>query len=141
MCLRIEGIKVPKNARDEIEEDVMMAVKVAISEAGINIPDDATDRAHRVGKGRIVAGERKRQVIVRFTSFKYRTTVYKKRKEVRRLRVYLDLTRNRKKVLDEINQYLAEKQMRNCYAFADVNCRLRVKLDSGSILSPVTKIF
>ena len=131
MCLRLEGIQVLKNERDETEEDVMMAVKVAIREAGISIPDDAIDRAHRVGKGRIVAGERRRQVIVRFTSFKHRTTVYKKRKEVRRLRVYLDLTRNRKKVLDDINLLIAKREMRNCYAFADVNCRLRVKLDSG----------
>ena len=70
LCLRIEGISTPQNEKAETADDVLQAVKKVISECGVNIPDEAIDRAHRIGKGKMVAGKRSRQVFVRFTSFK-----------------------------------------------------------------------
>jgi hypothetical protein len=130
LCLRIDGIPVPENGAEK-EEDVITAVKKVITEAGVTIPADSIDRAHRIGKGRVVAGKQTRQVIVKFANFRSRTSLYRARKAAHRYKIYLDLTRNRKKTMDDINRYLSENQSRNCYAFADINCRLTVKLSSG----------
>ena len=71
LCLRFEGITAPNNEKAESPEDVLLAVKKIISDCGVTIPDDAIDRAHRTGKGKVIAGKRYRQIIVRFTSFSY----------------------------------------------------------------------
>ena len=129
MCLRVEGVGMPQNGKQATTEDILKEVKNIISDAGLSIPEDAIDRAHRIGKGRIVAGQRQRQIIVKFTSFKHRTMLYKARKAVSpRVRIYLDLTHARKQILDDINSNIREQQLQDCFAFADVNCRLCVKM-------------
>ena len=128
-CLRTEGVPLPKEERPKTAEEVVKIVKKLIAEAGVTIPDDAIDRAHRIGKGKMVAGHRHRQIIVKFTTFRYRTLLYKARKVISpRYRIYLDLTKERKRVLDDINADLKERQLQNCFAFADINCRLCVSM-------------
>ena len=51
----------------------------------IEVPEDIIDRAHRIGRvyeGK-VSGEKRQDVIVRFLNFRYRTVVYKKRKNLK----------------------------------------------------------
>ena len=74
-------------------------VKDAISE--LNVPninlDEVIDRAHRVGKKftNLTTGQESHAIIVRFTSWRSRTAVYKKRDKKGRVRFYTDLTRHR----------------------------------------------
>lgn len=128
-CLRIEGIPLPTNDKPESENDLRLAVKKLIKDARVNIPDDAIDRAHRIGRVRSVAGKKCQQVILKCTSFYYRTLLYRARKGVQNHRIYLDLTKTRKDLLDQANKYFTERRIGNCFAFADVNCRLCLKLD------------
>jgi uncharacterized coiled-coil protein SlyX len=130
LCLRINGIPLPPNEDEETAEEVRQKVKRVITECGLSIPDEVIDRAHRIGKGRVIAGKRCRQVIVRFSTFRHRTMLYQARIRTKNHRIYLDLTKHRKQVLDEINTTIASKEIPDCYAFADVNCHLCVKLGS-----------
>lgn len=128
-CLRIEGVPLPKDERSESAEDVIKIVKKIISEAGVVIPDEGIDRAHRIGKGKIVAGQRHRQIIVKFSTFRHRTMLYKARRTVSsRCRIYLDLTQERRRVLDQINADLKDRQFQDAFAFADINCHLCVSM-------------
>lgn len=128
-CLRIDGVALPANEASESSQDVLKAVHKVITEAGIDIPDHAIDRAHRIGRTKIVGGRRHRQIIVKFSTFRYRTMLYWARKTVApKIKISLDLTKNRKEVLDKINSYLREKNADNSFAFADINCELMVKL-------------
>ena len=54
----------------------------------LDIPEDCIGRAHRIGKktpGRV------RPIIVRFTTWRHRTMVYRKRKDCFNCRIILDL--------------------------------------------------
>jgi hypothetical protein len=130
LCLRIDGIPLPQHNQPETPEDIRKAVQTVISEAGVKIPDDIIDRAHRIGQGRIVAGQRCRQVIVRFSTFRHRTLLFKARKKIPKYRIYLDLTKERKSLVDEVNGYIEQNGLKNGYAFADINCRICVKFDN-----------
>ena len=69
-CLRINGIKKDK---DETAEKCLNKVQQVCKELNVNIPDDSFDRAHRIGKDKMT-------MIVKFTSFKHRTLLYRNRK-------------------------------------------------------------
>lgn len=127
MCLRIEGIEIPENEGTETADDVLQAVKKVISECGVAIPDDQIDRAHRIGKSKTIAGKRCKQVILRLMSFRYRSALYKARKNCKKYRIYLDLTKHRKDLLQKANDYILTSNLENCFAFADLNCRLCFK--------------
>ena len=82
------------------------------------------DRAHRIGKktpGMV------RPIIVRFTKWRHRTMIYRKRKDCVNCRITLDLTKTRMDILKEAID-LARESDHISYAFADINCSLCVKL-------------
>ena len=65
---------------NESSVDIRNKVLKIKSDANMDIPDYAIDRAHRVGKIINKDGQRKQAVIVRFTSFYSRTIFYSARK-------------------------------------------------------------
>ena len=74
-------------------------------------------------------GKTYQSIIVRFTTWRHRTSVFRARKNTRKVRIKLDLTRKRVKLLEQANGMLDETD--GFFAMADVNCRLCVKLDDG----------
>ena len=78
MCLRINNI--PYNGH-ESEDECIKKVKDEIVKLGVQIADEDIDRAHRVGSPNDKEGKptTKRQMIVKFKSFRTRTKVYKGR--------------------------------------------------------------
>ena len=71
-------------------------------------------------------------IIVRFTTFRHRTIFYANRKNVKSgARIRLDLTKDCHNLLVS-----ARKRVNNCpgasYVYADINCRLKVKLADES---------
>ena len=67
-------------------------------------------------------------IIVRFTTFRYRTLLYTNHKKIKSsARIRLDLTKDRYNLLVS-----ARKRVNNCpkanFVYADINCRLKVKL-------------
>ena len=82
LYLRIKNMNKQEN---ESSDKALEEIKCLFSEASINIPDACIDRAHRVSKTDDT-------VIVTFTTFRYRTMFYRKRKELKNgVKVHLDL--------------------------------------------------
>ena len=76
------------------------------------------------------ASTRVRPIIVRFTTWRHRTMVYRKRKDCVNCRITLDLTKTCMDIKEAID--LARDNDHISYAFADINCSLCVKLSNGS---------
>ena len=122
-------------------------VKEIITGSGINIPDDCIDRAHRIGKkqkkrvrdgNEVDDGVEVQPIIVRFISFRDRTTVYKKRKEIKskfNLGISVDLTKRRLNRLNNARKVIEEAE--NDYVkfvYSDINCKLRAFTKDGKHL-------
>ena len=125
LCLRINEIPLPEDG-NESGEDCLDKVKQLISELpDIDIPEVVIDRAHRIGKfktdenGKIIG----KQVIVRFTTWRHRTLLYKNRKKLKDVRIYLDLTKKRLDLL-KLASRKVEGNENVSFAFSDLNCNL-----------------
>lgn len=127
-CLRIDGIPTPINGAVETEDEIRVKVQELAKACGVDIPKEVIDRAHRIGKERTVMGQHNRQVIVKFRSFSHRTRLYKARKQVKSHRIYLDLTKSRTTLLQQVNKEINDRRLEDSFAFADINCQLCMKL-------------
>ena len=119
--LRIVGIPPPRAGQKESADEVTAKVKEAIAALGTDIDvDNSIDRAHRVGKRftKEGTGEVFHPIIVRFTSWRSRTAVYRNRERQGAVRFYTDLTKRRldlKKLADQKTRNNAKVK----FAFAD----------------------
>lgn len=131
LCLRIDGIPC---ATDESSEKVFEKVEELIKESKCPIPSDVIDRAHRIGPVLIDrdSGRETKSIIVRFTTFRHRTMLYKSRKKIAsKARVRLDLTKIRFKLLADARAYVEKNEKVN-FVFADINCRPKVLFNDGT---------
>ena len=134
LCLRIYGVELKDGADGEPGDECLTQVKEMLEqELKIDVPDFAIDRAHRIGPNKKDPSSKRRYrpIIIRFTSWRHRTAVYKARKATNKFQVRLDLTSRRVKLLKKANDVFKAKGKSSCFALADVNCRLSVKLDDG----------
>ena len=93
LCIRNHGVPVAEN---ETSNNVLQNVRSIIEESSSEIPDVAIDRAHRVGNAYTdkTSGVKCKSIIVRFTSFRHRTTFHHSRKNLKRnVKVKLDPTK------------------------------------------------
>ena len=125
LCMRFEGI--PSKDK-ETSDQVLEFVKSKWEEAGVVIPNEVIDRAHRIGKPYInrETNVKNQAVIVRMTTFRHRTMVYRARKEIEnksKIKVRLDLTKTRYDVLKSANR-LVKGVEKVKWVYADINCRL-----------------
>ena len=97
LCLRINGIPPPSNGEKETGEDCLEKVKKVFNQLEVDIPDSVVDRAHRIGRPQTVRGKTIHQVIVRFTTWRHKTKIYRARKKCSEYRIKLDLTKKRVK--------------------------------------------
>ena len=129
LCLRINGIELERGGTNESGEKCLEKVKKVFKELNVDVPDLVLDRAHRIGKFTEKNGKRYRPMIVRFTTWRHRTAVYRAKKNSQKYKIHLDVTRNRLKLIDRANDMLKEIEEMNGFAFADVNCRTCLKMD------------
>ena len=64
-------------------------------------------------------------------SFRHRTMFYRNRKRLKDVRIKLDLTKRRYKILKDVIDLAKEHPDLN-YVYADVNCLLKVVFKDGS---------
>ena len=122
LCLRINGIDLPSDGDDrETSDECLDNVQGVFEELGLSIPPNVIDRAHRVGKEIVVKGKRVRSMIVRLTTFRHRTMIFRARKNSDKYKIKLDLTKRRLTLLKNVNKKLEEKS--DSFAFCDLNCR------------------
>ncbi len=97
-------------------------VKKVFEELKVDVPDTVIDRAHRIGKPKTVNGKQIRTMIVCFATWRHRTIVYRARKNSKKYKVRLDLTKPRLEKLVKLSKILEDRQLG--FVFADVNCSL-----------------
>ena len=116
----------------ESADSVLADIKQELNRSGINVSDQAIDRAHRTGPKRDMQdGTKLQQVIIRFTSWSWDTEVYRARKNCS-LGFRIDLTKIRLKLSTDARKMIENKEGVD-FVFADVNCRLTIKLSNGSV--------
>ena len=123
LCLRFNGIEMDKD-KDESGESCLRKIKTSLKdELEVDIPDMVIDRAHRIGpvKQNPTTNKKLQTIIVRFTTWRHRSMVYRARKKSEKFKVHLDLTHRKVKLLEKANTWLKDKN--ECFAFADINCR------------------
>ena len=121
LCLRIKGI--PRKEKEKSDE-VLDQVRSLFDEAEVTIPDTVLDRAHRVSK-------KTSEVIVRFTTFRHRTLLYRKRKSLKGKSVHLDLTKSRLQLLNDAKKAISNKDNIS-FCYADINCRCKVRFTDAT---------
>ena len=137
LCLRVDNVPVNEG---ETPKDLEDALLKDFESMGLDLPEFSVDRAHRIGRkfeveeedenGVVTGVSIRQQVIVRFTSWKSRTSVYRNRKKSKSLRYKVDLTKRRVNLLAKARE--STKHMEGIdYVFADINCKLNVKFNDG----------
>ena len=58
----------------------------------VNVPEDVIDKANRIVRPKVINGKKVHTIIVRFTTWRHRTIVYRARKNCSDYRIKLDLT-------------------------------------------------
>ena len=114
-------------------------MKEEVSKLGVKINPNEYDLAHRVGpKFTADDGKIHQQVIAGMTSWPARTQIYRARynKLDNKVRFRLDLTKSRLQYLKCANSEIKKKGNNNndVYAFADINCRLVIKIASNDFI-------
>ncbi len=129
-CLRFHGMELPPVGS---KENCFQKTKKVIEKLNCGVGADAIDRAHRIGPvTENDQGKKFQQIIIRFKSFKDRTSVYKNRKKVANgPRIRLDLTKKRLSTLLAVQDL---KRSEIDFAFADINCNLAAKLKNGKFI-------
>lgn len=127
--LRIIGL--PSTTKENADDCLDKITKI-FRDAAVELPALAIDRAHRIGKGSM---QKPPQVIVKFTTWRDRTAVYRARRVIKQnhgISIQPDLTKARLQLLKSA-QSLCLQSSDGQYAFADVNCRLGIKLRQGGL--------
>lgn len=129
--LRIYNVK--KESNEKAEDCLKKVVDlIADPEIGAEIPTAVVDRAHRVGGGR---NGKPPAIICKFATFRHRTVLYRKRKEIKAkfgYNIQLDLTKENLNLINEVRDAVEEKNNEAeepvCdFVFADVNCTPTLK--------------
>ena len=115
----------------------MEKVKTVIKDLGVSIPESCIDRAHRIGKPFKRKGTIVHTVIVKFTTWRHRTLLFKERHKryckEKKIQMYLDLTKKRLQLLKDANEKI--KNLENVdYVFPNINCQLCLKLKKSEKL-------
>ena len=99
-----------------------------------NSPEYAIDRVHRIGNTKEdVKGNITQPIIVRFTSLRARTVLYKARKIIKskfKYAVSLDLTKTRLSLLNQARE-IVENIENIQFVYSDINCNLRALTAEG----------
>ena len=120
--LHLNGIELPPHGHKETADDCLAKVKSVIDEIGVDLPDSVIDQAHRVGKDIKVNGKEVSQIVIRLTTWRLRTMIYKAWKNSSRYKIKLDLTKRCRELLKKANEVLDKRN--NSFAFADINCHI-----------------
>ena len=129
LSLRIYNV--PMQGKENMRDKVFKI----ISDANIDIPSFAIDRAHRIGKiKRSETGETSQAVIVRFISFHFRTLVYRAREKMVGYKFYLDLTKTRLSILQNAKELVKNVSQIIGFVYADINCMLRAFANGKHLL-------
>ena len=125
LCLCIESVA---DLESKTSEDVFNNALDMCKKKKINISENDIDHAHRIDKPYVdnISEKPCKSIIVRFTSFRKRTLVYRGKKVIKDVRLKVDLTKKVHTFLLKANEYIKNiPKVKFCYG--DINCRLKVR--------------
>ena len=100
MCLRINGINLLSDVDGkETSDESLDNVQVVFEELGLSILSNVIDNAHRVGKGIVGKGMSARSMIMRLTTLRHRTIIFRARKNSTKYNIKIDFTKRRSHLL------------------------------------------
>ena len=137
-CLRVHGLEFS----DEEDEGDMKKMEKCCNDMGVEFNQNEIDRAHYIGKPYMDKKKNKkvRSFIVKFKSWKTRTSFYKsrprnhldgQRKPGSTFNVSLDLTKRRYDLLMKARGLIIGNPL-VAYAFCDINCSLVIKFNDNT---------
>ena len=100
VCVRIDNVPVES---EETADSVYEKVGGFFREACLDIPVSCIDRAHHIGSEYKSCRNKKKccRILVRFMSFRHRTMFYRNSKRLKDVRIKLDLTKRRHRILKD----------------------------------------
>ena len=123
-CLRMNGIKKNQDENESSDVCINKVVKVC-QNLNLDIKNEDIDRAHRIGRDR-------KTIMIKFHSFRKRTLVYKERKKASdSIKIYLDLTQERLKLLDDAKALITNESNED-FIFCPINCNTVAKLKNNN---------
>ena len=127
VCLCNEGVEHKVNEKSEEFLEVINIIK----ESEAKIPESVLDRSHHIGPAYNNNDTEKKMesIIVKFTTFRHRTFFYANCRNIKSgARIRLDLTKDRYNLLASARRRVNNNYPEVNYNYADINCRLKVKL-------------
>ena len=136
-CLRLTGVPLPHDKKETATE-CSEKVKQVLGKLEVQLMNECIDRAHRIGPIKEIKGDNgsstvQQPIIIKFTNWSTRMAVYRARKKLNGPRIFLDLTTRRAKLLSSAISKVEPIDAIK-YAFADINCRLGLKMSDGRLL-------
>ena len=127
--LQINVIPYEKN---ETAEQCLNKVKEEVVNLGLSLEDCEYDRAHRVGYPTDRDGKlrKERPMIVKFTTFRARTSVYRNRNKKGDVRFYIDQTKRRFNLRKLAIEHVKDNPIVD-FVFCDINCSLCIRFKDG----------
>ena len=123
LCLRVQSVD------RETSSDVLEKVKEICAESNLGIPDSNLDTALRIGKSYFHKIKKVKCTSVVVCS-NCCTGQKKSIKQKKGYKIRLDLTRRRYLMLSEANKLASDNQNAN-FCYADLNCRLKIRLNDN----------
>ena len=111
----------PPNGPIETGEECLSKVRNALDKLKVEIPDTVIDWAHHIGRMNVIDGKKVQPMIVRFTTWRNCTDVYRARKNCEEYKFKLKFTTQKVNLLKRPNELLNTKQ--NSIAFCNYNCQ------------------
>ena len=123
-CIIINGI--PTKQNETVSDVERLITDTLANELNLSETAEDVDRAHRIGP--IDNNNNQQAVIVKFKSFKHRTAVYTKRKDLPKpKKVSLSLTSRRQQLLKFAHDITEDIDAVH-FCFYDINCCLKIRL-------------
>ena len=76
----------PPNGSIQTGEECLSKVRNALDKLKVDIPYTVIDRAHRIVRMKVIDGKTVQPMIVRFTTWRHRTDVYRAREGVKNIK-------------------------------------------------------
>ena len=73
LALRISGIDLPSNGSKEIVDECLEKVKNVLDKIEVDNHETLIDRAHSIGRDKVINGRKAKPMSVRFTAGRHRT--------------------------------------------------------------------
>lgn len=120
-----------KDIPEKPGEDTDVLVRDIAKKAGVDIPPNGISRSHRVGRP---APGKVRPIIVKFSTYNIRRTVYDARKNLAGVFVSEDLTRIRSSIYFKARQERAAGRFKHCWS-SDGRINVRLLDDTKHVIT------